>query len=282
MHRKVLDSYIWRLPPGQRCVAIHIFLSASWKETDWATAAGPVEVATGELITTVRKLAHAASVSKGCAERALIALKNGGTVTIERVFAAGHRAGQGGTRITIRHYARYNPLKDGDRDAERDMVSREEDADRPTDRPTNSSDTLLTKEERRKKRRAEKRAALLLATSGIRQLNARTGKQYRDDGKGVVGNFLALAKDGYTEAQVVAVVDAKFKQWFKDPKMKEYLVPTTLFRPGNFRGYVDDLGDNGASARPRRPDRTDEEIEADRMKALDRMNNPVHPTEVKT
>lgn len=71
-------------------------------------------------------------------------------------------------------------------------------------------------------------------------LNTATGSSYRH-----VESNLKLVRDrlksGATLEQCKAVIDAKVGQWGNDPKMAEYLRPTTLFRASNFEQYLGQL-----------------------------------------
>jgi uncharacterized phage protein (TIGR02220 family) len=72
-------------------------------------------------------------------------------------------------------------------------------------------------------------------------LNEKTESAYRP-----VESNLKLIRDrlksGATVEQVRGVIDAKVAQWGADPKMQEFLRPTTLFRASNFEQYLGQLG----------------------------------------
>ncbi|WP_433867046.1 conserved phage C-terminal domain-containing protein [Ralstonia wenshanensis] len=72
-------------------------------------------------------------------------------------------------------------------------------------------------------------------------LNEKTDSAYRP-----VDSNLKLIRDrlksGATVEQVRGVIDAKVAQWGNDPKMQEFLRPTTLFRASNFEQYLGQLG----------------------------------------
>lgn len=71
-------------------------------------------------------------------------------------------------------------------------------------------------------------------------LNEQTGNGYRP-----VDTNLKLIRakldSGATVDDCKAVIDAKVGQWGSDPKMAEYLRPTTLFRASNFEQYLGQL-----------------------------------------
>lgn len=72
-------------------------------------------------------------------------------------------------------------------------------------------------------------------------LNEKTASAYRP-----VESNLQLIRarlaSGVTAEQVQEVIDAKVAKWGRDPKMQEYLRPTTLFRASNFEQYLGQLG----------------------------------------
>lgn len=80
----------------------------------------------------------------------------------------------------------------------------------------------------------------------IEHLNAATGSSYRP-----VESNLKLVRDrlksGATVEQCKAVIDAKVGQWGNDPKMAEYLRPTTLFRASNFEQYLGQLAQQSSA-----------------------------------
>jgi uncharacterized phage protein (TIGR02220 family) len=105
----------------------------------------------------------------------------------------------------------------------------------PTPPPDAEEDSDLNR------RRGARRRARDLAEAGIARLNELTGRSYQPTAKDTLDNLATLARDGVTEAQVIAVVDAKHREWKSDAEMRKYLRPSTLFRPTKFRAYLGDL-----------------------------------------
>jgi uncharacterized phage protein (TIGR02220 family) len=73
----------------------------------------------------------------------------------------------------------------------------------------------------------------------IAYLNEKAGKKF----KSVNGNtilILARIKDGYSLPDFKTVIDKRVSKWGKDPKMREYLRPETLFAPKHFESYLND------------------------------------------
>lgn len=80
------------------------------------------------------------------------------------------------------------------------------------------------------------------AKAVLAHLNARTGRAYKA-AAGTLAPIVARLRDGATVAECRAVVDGRVAKWGADPKMAEYLRPSTLFRPSHFDEYL-------AAARP--------------------------------
>ncbi len=78
-------------------------------------------------------------------------------------------------------------------------------------------------------------------------LNQRAGKHFQahtPDGKRTktVSMIHALLKKQYSSVQIKQVIANRWLKWGSDPKMQEYLRPSTLFRPSNFENYLGELG----------------------------------------
>lgn len=100
LHRRLLGSYLWTLPPGQRCVALTILMMANWQDREWAVSGAVVQIKRGEFVTSVRKLAEAAGVSNSCVVRSLKVLKKGETICV--------KPEQQWTRISVVNFSKYN------------------------------------------------------------------------------------------------------------------------------------------------------------------------------
>lgn len=67
-----------------------------------------------------------------------------------------------------------------------------------------------------------------LSLSMINYLNEKTGASYQVD-DGTTSLISDLIGVGYTEADIKSVIDRKCSDWLNDPKMRQYLRPSTLF-----------------------------------------------------
>lgn len=72
----------------------------------------------------------------------------------------------------------------------------------------------------------------------VAHLNEVTGKGFRATSDSTRKPIRARLEEGYTVDDCMAVIDVKVSQWWRDPKMKPYLRPETLFRKSKFEGYL--------------------------------------------
>lgn len=91
--------------------------------------------------------------------------------------------------------------------------------------------------QRRGQKAAEREAA---AREVIEFLNRKAERNY-GFGDGNMGFVTGRLADGYTVAQMKAVISRRVARWKGDAKMDEYLRPGTLFRKTNFEQYVGEL-----------------------------------------
>lgn len=81
-----------------------------------------------------------------------------------------------------------------------------------------------------------------LVTEIVTYLNEKLGTRYKPTTESTRKLIRARLKDGFTLDDFKAVIDDRAAKWGKDPKMSEYLRPSTLFGT-KFEGYL-----NSASA----------------------------------
>jgi len=78
-------------------------------------------------------------------------------------------------------------------------------------------------------------------------LNRKAGKRFtarlpNKDPTFSLKSVVILLKRGYSRQQIQQVIGNRLLKWGNDPKMREYLRPSTLFRPSNFEQYAGELG----------------------------------------
>lgn len=82
----------------------------------------------------------------------------------------------------------------------------------------------------------------------VEHLNKKTGKQFKPTTKETQALIRARLNDGYTAEEFVTVIDKMTAKWKGDPKMEDFLRPSTLFG-SKFENYLN------ASATPQQPAR---------------------------
>lgn len=74
-------------------------------------------------------------------------------------------------------------------------------------------------------------------TEVVEYMNQVLGTKYKPKTKATAEHIRARLREGFTVEDCKRVIDVKFRQWGRDPKMSEYLRPQTLFS-GKFESYL--------------------------------------------
>ena len=72
------------------------------------------------------------------------------------------------------------------------------------------------------------------------KLNEITGSKFRLI-KSNLTKIKSLLKAGFTEVEIIEVIQLKNLQWRNNPEMSGYLCPKTLFRESNFEKYYNEV-----------------------------------------
>lgn len=72
----------------------------------------------------------------------------------------------------------------------------------------------------------------------ITYLNEKLGTSYSSEGKAIERLVNGRFNEGYTVEDFVKVIDNMTAEWSGDPKMEQYLRPSTLFAPTHFPEYL--------------------------------------------
>ena len=75
----------------------------------------------------------------------------------------------------------------------------------------------------------------------VDHLNEQLGTRYKKNSKTTTSQIKARLDEGYSVEDFKTVIDKKVKAWKDDPKMSAYLRPETLFRPGHFESYLNEI-----------------------------------------
>ena len=71
-------------------------------------------------------------------------------------------------------------------------------------------------------------------------LNQKTQSNFKAKTEETRKSIRARLKEGYTVEDFKRVIDAKSNDWADSERMREYLRPSTLFRPANFEAYLNE------------------------------------------
>ena len=74
----------------------------------------------------------------------------------------------------------------------------------------------------------------------IDHLNGAIGSRYTTKNKQLRGYVHARLEEGFTVDDFFTVIDTKAAKWKDDPKMRDYLRPSTLFAPSHFEEYLNE------------------------------------------
>jgi uncharacterized phage protein (TIGR02220 family) len=74
----------------------------------------------------------------------------------------------------------------------------------------------------------------------VDHLNAKVGSRYTTKNKQLRGYVHARLSEGFTVGDFLTVIDNKVAKWGDDPKMRDYLRPSTLFAPSHFEEYLNE------------------------------------------
>mgnify|MGYP003571254960 CR=1 FL=1 len=83
----------------------------------------------------------------------------------------------------------------------------------------------------------------------VSYLNEKTGKRFQCKGE-TVKYINGRINDGYTVDDFKKVIDKKTRKWKNDPKMCEFLRPSTLFAPSHFDEYLNEPDTDPVVVRP--------------------------------
>ena len=72
----------------------------------------------------------------------------------------------------------------------------------------------------------------------VSHLNAVTGKSFKAKSNATRNPIRARLREGYTVDDCKRVIDVKVSDWGRDPKMRKFLRPETLFRESKFEAYL--------------------------------------------
>lgn len=132
--------------------------------------------------------------------------------------------------------------------------------------PINESDNA-TKESKVKESKVKKKNNIYADV--ISYLNEKAGKKFSFKSEANKKLINGRISEGRKLEDFLHVIDVKCEHWLNDPKMNEYLRPSTLFSQKNFENYVNEKSKKAAQVKS---DIRDKEIEFQRW--VQEGNNP--------
>lgn len=97
--------------------------------------------------------------------------------------------------------------------------------------PTNEESTKAEKSAKEKEKRK-------FAKEVVEYLNHKSGKRFSTKSKQTIAAINARREEGFDIADFKLAIDWCCETWGNDQKMREYIQPSTIFRPRNFEKYV--------------------------------------------
>lgn len=97
--------------------------------------------------------------------------------------------------------------------------------------PTNEESTKAEESAKEKEKRK-------FAKEVIEYLNHKSGKRFSTKSKQTIAAINARREEGFDIADFKRAIDWCCETWGNDSKMREYIQPSTIFRPRNFEKYV--------------------------------------------
>lgn len=117
------------------------------------------------------------------------------------------------------------------------IANREIDSDYKEDEEFENDIKVLENNHKEKKVKKEKNNSEIIKNV-IDKLNELTGSNFSYTTKNTVQLINGRLADGYTEEDLISVVEKMCKNWKYEADMSQYLRPSTLFRPTNFENYL--------------------------------------------
>ena len=103
------------------------------------------------------------------------------------------------------------------------------------------------KDKDKDKNKDKKEVIQELVSEILSYLNDKLKTNYRSDTGGFISGRIA---DGYTIDDFKKVIDKKYQQWIEDDKMRKYIRPETLFSPGHFQQYLNEIETSPIKSKP--------------------------------
>lgn len=217
--RSILDTSFYKKP--KTChLAIHLILSAAWKDHKMILGGKEVLIKRGQIPTGRNKLSKETGLSPQNIRTCLLHLVASEFLTIESTSLC--------SIITICKYDTYQIQK----------TNHQPTIQPATNQPPTSHQPLQNKGYKEKNPLSSKKLDYPYQKI-ISYLNNKTNKNFRHTSKETQRLIKARINQGFTFADFQAVIDRKSEKWLTDPNMVDYLRPQTLFGT-KFESYLNE------------------------------------------
>ena len=208
LHRELMDKPIWLTStPEQKVILITLLLMANHKENEWEWNGEKYKVKPGQFITSLP------SIQKKCGKNISIQNIRTAIARFEKYEFLTSESTNKNRLITIGNWDFYQNEK-------KNQQANQQAANRQL--TANNNDNNDNKN---------------IYSPVIEYLNDKTGKNFKASAKRTQSLINARLKEGFTEADLMKVIDINTRDWITDPKMAEYLRPETLFGT-KFESYL--------------------------------------------
>lgn len=233
VHRDLLDKPIWiESTPEQKTVLITLLMMANHQEKQWEWQGKPYKVEPGQFITSLESIAR--KCGKGVSiQNVRTALKR-----FEKYGFLTNKSTNKNRLITIVNWGFYQ--NNGD-ELTNKLTSNQQATNK---QPTTNKNEKNVKEK-------------IPYVEIIDYLNEKTGKKFSAKSEANKKLISGRFREGRTLEDFKHVIDVKCQQWLDNPKMSEFLRPSTLFSQKNFENYVNE----GLRQKQHQRDHRDKEIE---------------------
>lgn len=213
-----------------KCLFLHLLLSANIEDRFF----NGIIVKRGQTFVGRHELSRILGISEQGIRTSIKKLKSTNEITTETTNK--------GTLITIVNFDKYQYSSE--------EVTNEITNNSTTNQPTSNQQVTINQPQYKKDKNKKeiKRIKALkdivefdqISEAIVQFLNETLGTRYHASTKETKELIHGRLNEGRTLEDFKLVIQNRFDKWSKDPEMKEYLRPSTLFRPTNFENYLND------------------------------------------
>ncbi len=212
--RKILD-WEWYRNLNTCRLFFHLLLKANWKDGRFEGK----EIPKGSFVSSVARLAEETDMTPREIRTGLDHLKSTGEVTIKSY-----------SKYSVFTVTNYHCYQDCDKQATNSRQTN--DKQTTSKRQTNDKRTTTIEEKKEIKEGKNNK----IVQNVVTHLNVAAGTRYRYQTESTKRVITARLSDGYTEKDLLTVIDKKTEEW-KGTDMEKFLRPQTLFG-GKFENYL--------------------------------------------